>query len=362
MSDDDAPARRPVVAIALRADLRQTMIGAADIDRLATHAEVRIEAFDGVVHTYEEPPPDAGAERRLAAFAADADVLVVTHGAPRVTAAVLDTCPRLRLVGELEGDRFAGRIDVAAASERGIVVVDTTHGSSLPVAEFALALAIMGLRDAGRYVRALSDGADVPSAARGDDARLTNRDLTGRRVGLIGFGHIGWRLVELLAPFRVEVTAYDPYAARELGDALGVSFGSLDAVLAGSDVLVCLAPLTPSSRGLLTERHLRLLRPGSVFVNVSRGGVVDTAGLVTVAEEGRVVFGLDVLDPEPVPVGHRLRELPNVTLTPHLAGTTDDCVPRFFALMVDEIVRQLSGLEPRAQLTPRVVAGRHDGS
>lgn len=351
---------RPAVAIALRADLRSSMIAEAELARLREFADVRIAEFGGAVHTYERPEPDAEAEARLAAFAADADALVVTHGAPRVTAEVLAACPELRFVGELEGDRFAGRIDVDAAAARGVVVVDTTHGSSWPVAEYALAMAVFGLRDSGRYVRALAAGEPVPNAARGDAARLGNRELTGRRVGLVGFGHIAWRLVEFLRPFRVTLVAHDPYVPREIGDALGVSFGSLDAVMSTSDVVICLAPLTPSSRGSITERHLRLLRRGSVFVNVSRGAVVDAAGLEAVASQGEVVFCLDVLDPEPVPVGHPLRELPNVLLTPHLAGTTDDAGQRFFALMVDELHRFAAGLEPQAQLTPRVMAGRHD--
>lgn len=352
----------PVVTVALHADRRPEMLDDGDLARLASFAEVRVEAFNGSSGLYGEPEHDEAAEHRLALLACDSDALVVGHGAPRVSVRVLDASPRLRFVGELEGDRFFGRIDLAAAAERGVSVVDTSHGSSWPVAEWALALAILGLRDAGRFVRRLEAHDAVTSGGRDDPGRISNRELSDRRVGIIGFGHIAWRLVELLRPFRASITAYDPFAPRELAEATGVSMGSLDAVMSSSDVVICLAPLTGASRGLVQERHLRLLPTGSTFINVSRGPVVEAAGLEAVAREGRVVFCLDVLDPEPVPVDHPLRDLPNVFLTPHLAGTTQETRKRFFQLMVEELGRHFAGLEPRSLVTPRVVAGRQDST
>lgn len=348
----------PVVTIALHSDREEEMLAAADLTRLAAFADVRVSAFDGSSGLYGEPEYDAAAEERLASLATDSDALVVAHGAPRVSARVLEAGPRLRFVGELEGDRFFGRIDVPAACDRGVAVVDTTHGSSWPVAEWALALAVLGLRDAGRFVRRLQAHDPVASGGRDDPRRLSNRELSDRRVGIIGFGHIGWRLVELLQPFHTSIVAYDPFVPRELAEVTGASMGTLEAVMSHSDVVVCLAPLTEASRGLVQERHLRMLRAGSTFINVSRGPVVDAAGLETVALAGEVVFCLDVFDPEPIPLHSPLRDLPNVLLTPHLAGTTDETRQRFFHLMVDELDRHFRGFEPRAQVTPRVMAGR----
>ena len=182
--------------------------------------------------------------------------------------------------------------------------------------------------------------------------------MTGKRIGLIGFGHIGWRLAELLTPFHTEIVAFDPYAPRELADVAGVSFAPLEIVMNGSDVVVCLAPLTPGTRGLITGELLDSMRPGSVFVNVSRGAVVERAGLNAAATHGEVVFCLDVLEDEPIPVDHVLRDLPNVLLTPHLAGTTEESRLRFFHLMVDELDRHVAGLEPHATTTPGMIAGR----
>lgn len=345
--------RDPRVGIACHSRVRETFLDGTDLARLEDVADVKFADFQGDSSTSAPPAADPAAEARLSEFAVDLDALVVCHGAPRVTADVLQSAPRLRVLGELEGDRFAGRIDVDAATARGIPVVDTTHGSSYPVAEWALALAILGLRGAGRWFREVVSGR--PPAARAPEAI---RELTGRRVGLIGFGHIAWRLVELLRPFQVPILAYDPYAPRELADALGISFAPLDEVFHGSDVVVCLAPLTPRTRGMIGAGELELLRPGSVFVNVSRGPVVDSGALARRLSRGDIYACLDVFDPEPLSPDNELVGMPNVFCSPHIAGVTAESRTRFFSLMVDELLRFFSGAEPRAQLTDRVVAGR----
>jgi phosphoglycerate dehydrogenase-like enzyme len=330
--------RRPRVGVACDPRIRPRYLARADLARLETFADVVLGDFTAPSSHLAEPPPfDPASTAELAGFAAGLHALVVCHGAPRVTEAVLAAAPSLRVIGDLEGDRFGARVDTDAADARGILVVDTSHGSSYPVAEWALALMVLGLRDVGRWVR--------------------RTELTGRRIGLIGFGHIGWRLVELLEPYDVEIIAHDPYAPRELADALGVTFAPLDVVL-GGDVVVCLAPLTPATRGMVGARELDLLRSGSVFVNVSRGAVVDSAALVARLERGDVVGCLDVYDPEPVPVDADIRQLPNVFLSPHVAGTTEESRARFFHLMVEELARFFGGAEPRAVLTSRVVSGR----
>ncbi|TDE08254.1 NAD(P)-dependent oxidoreductase [Jiangella asiatica] len=349
----------PIVTIAMDPRRWDEMLAPADLDRLRQLADVRLVEF-GAPSTIEAAPAlDPAEEERLADAARSSSALVVAHGSPCVTEAVLASADLLGFVGELEGDRFGGRIDVEAASRRGISVVDTTHGSSGPVAEFALALAILGLRDTWRYARRLQAGNAVQPTARTEPDRLVNNELNACTVGLVGFGNIGWRLVELLRPFGCPVLAYDPFAPRQLAPAMGVSFArSLETVFSACDVVVSLVPLTPATTRLIRGDLLRRMRPGAVFVNVSRGGVVDTDEMVAVATEDRHVFCLDVLEPEPIPVGHPLRALPNVFLTPHLAGATGQSRRRFFQFMVDELVRHFSGLEPHAQLTADVLAGR----
>ena len=302
------------------------------------------------------PNEDPEAVSQLIERVGDVDCLVVSHGSPMISAEVMDAAPNLKLIGELEGDRFAYRIDVKSAWERGIRTVDTTQGSSYPVSEWALALILISLRNAGASFRRILAGEAAQPAY--DDFGYVNGELTGKRVGLIGCGHIGRRLVTYLRPFEVDIRVYDPYLASEMPDAIGVVKTSLDNVLSKSDVIVCLAPLTPATQGMIGQRELDMIPSNSVFVNVSRGAVVDSDAIIARLKRGDIVAGLDVFDPEPIPPDSEIIGLPNVFLTPHIAGVTQTSYQRFFTLMVDEIKRFFQGDDPLFELTPRSLANR----
>jgi phosphoglycerate dehydrogenase-like enzyme len=302
-------------------------------------------------------PSEVPAEiERLRQRIGEANILVVCHGSPLIDGPMMDAAPSLKLIGELEGDRFANRIDVEAASERGIRVTDTTHGSSLPVAEWALALMMIGLRNAAEHYRRLIGGEEYRRSR--DDYGFRHGELTGQTVGLIGLGHIGRRLIDLLKPFNCSILVHDPYAPKELALAMGVQLTSLDQVMARPGVVVCAAPLTPKTKGMIGAHELGLLKHEAVFVNVSRGPIVDTDALIARAKRGDIRVSLDVFDPEPIPADSEIRHLPNVFLSPHIAGVTAACRPRFFSFMVDEIERFLMGDETMFDLTPRVLANR----
>jgi len=301
----------------------------------------------------EAPPENSAAIDKLVAFASNVDALLVCHGSPRLTGAILDRLPNLKIIAEVEGDRFSQRIDVNAAAERGVTVVDTTNGSSYPVSEWALAMAMIGLRNAGSLFRRMIAGEVLftTSEERVNDFSW-NGELTGRTVGLIGCGYIGRRLIELLQPFHADIYAFDPYAPRVLADIYDMTLTSLEQVM-DCDVVISLVPLTPETRQMIGEKELNLLRPGSVFVNVSRGAVVDQAALIRRLEKGDIVASLDVFDPEPLEADSPLRQMDNVFLTPHIAGVTAPCGPRFLTLAADEIARKFAGHRTRHDLVPR---------
>lgn len=301
----------------------------------------------------EAPPESSEAIEKLVAFAEKLDALLVCHGSPRLTGAILDRLPNLKLIAEVEGDRFSQRIDVNAAAERNVTVVDTTNGSSYPVAEWALAMAMIGLRNAGALFRRMIDGEVLFQKweERVADPGF-NGELTGRSVGLIGCGYIGRRLIELLQPFQADIYAFDPYAPRVLADIYDITLTSLEQVME-CDVVISLVPLTPETKQMIGEKQLNLLRPRSVFVNVSRGAVVDQAALIRRLGRGDVVASLDVFDPEPLEADSPLRKMSNVFLTPHIAGVTASCGPRFLTLAADEIARKFAGHRTRHDLVPR---------
>lgn len=349
-----APVGRPTVLVVCNPTIRQTYLADADLDRLHAFADWRwLPAEGGRNYSANDDP---AARERLLAAVSDVDALVVCHGAPRIGADVFDRAPRLRFLGEMEGDRFAERLDVAAAWQRNVRVVDTTNGSSYPVAEWALALIIIALRNAGEQFRHMI----APEAYRRsrEDFGFIHGELFGKTVGLIGCGHIGRRLLSFLKPFQCPIRVYDPYISKELPDTLGFLMTSLDQVFSGSDAVVCLAPLTPRTRRMIGARELDLLRPGSVFVNVSRGPIVDPDALIARLQRGDIVAGLDVFDPEPIPADSPIKTLPNVFLSPHLAGVTAASRPRFFSLMVDELDRYFHGHETLYDVRPQTLANR----
>jgi phosphoglycerate dehydrogenase-like enzyme len=347
--------KRGQVGLACNQAVRREFVADADIARLEAVADFSYRPFCVTSVLGEPAPRDAGAEAELAGFAADLDVLVVCHGAPFVSSLVLDRAPRLSLLGELEGDRFAYRLDVEAAQQRGLRVVDTSHGSSRPAAEWALGLALVGLRNAGANFRRMiaHENAFVPLTERSGPG-FDGAELSHKRVGLIGFGYLGRYLVELLRPFHVEVNVFDPFVPRALAEPYGVEFGPLPTVL-GCDVVFVLLPHTASTEGMLGVDELDRLKPGCVFVNVSRGKVVDSAGLLARLQRGDIIACLDVFDPEPLPVDSPLVELANVFVSPHIAGVTEESRRRFFSLMVDECLRHFEGLEPWSELTSGIV-------
>lgn len=351
--------KRPTVGLCSNRMVRDEYLAPEDLATLDSFASFAWHDMDLPTSWDEPPKAGPGQLRDFLAWAKGLDALVVCHGAPRITAEVLTACPGLGLVGELEGDRFAQRIDVEACAARGVRAIDTTQGSSYPVSEWALGMILIGLRNAGSQFRRLIKHEPAPDGdERRSDPGYMRGELTGKTVGLIGCGHIGRRLLEYLAPFRVRVLVHDPYIPKEVADIYRFTLTSLDNVLSTPDVVVCLAPLTPGTRGMLGAHEIDLLRTGAVFVNVSRGAIVDSGALIARLRKGDLIASLDVFDPEPIPVDSPVRDLPNVFLTPHIAGVTAASRTRFFSLMVEELRRFFEGHETLYELLPRTLANR----
>jgi phosphoglycerate dehydrogenase-like enzyme len=351
---------RPIVGLVSNAKVRRSYIADADLARLNQFADFRWQEFNEPSSWDESPQTSAQTVAELTDFARGVDALVVCHGSPRIGDDILSGARRVTFVGELEGDRFARRIDVKAANERGVRAIDTTHGSSYPVSEWALALMLIGLRNGGAHFRKLADGElwGTPQQRQTEPEFAMNEELTGKTVGLIGGGYIARRLIEFLRPFRTKNLVCDPYLPSDIAYAYDFTLTSLDNVMSQADVVVCLVPITPGTHGMIGRHELSLLRPGSVFVNVSRGAVVQADALVERLRSGDVNACLDVFDPEPIPPDSPVRLMPNVFLSPHIAGTTQRSRTRFFEEMVSELKRHFAGHETLFDLTQRTLANR----
>src|SRR5579859_3580027 len=194
---------RPQVLLVCNRQIHDWHLTPANRERLAAIADLEWLEADVPGFDWVSAPEAPEVTRAISARAGAIDALLVCHGSPRIGADVLAAAPRLRLIGELTGDRFAARIDVEAAAAHGIRIVDTTNGSSYPVAEWALGLILVSLRNAGEQFRHMI-APEAYSRPRSDPG-FVHGELTGKSVGLIGCGIIGRRLLELLQPFHCKV-------------------------------------------------------------------------------------------------------------------------------------------------------------
>ncbi|WP_197683328.1 hydroxyacid dehydrogenase [Jiangella alkaliphila] len=276
---------------------------------------------------------------------AEAEILVTAWGSPQLDATLLAAAPRLRALFHAGGT--VRRLVTDASWDRGIVVVSAAAANAVPVAEFTLAAVLYAGKRIPLYARKLHASRGGSWASRSGDPAVSNYR---RVVGLVGLSRIGRRVADLLRPFDLDVLAADPYATPELAMSLGVTLTDLDDLVRRSDVVSLHAPSLPSTRHLIDARRLSVMRDGATLINTARGALVDTDALTKELVAGRLHAVLDVTDPEPLPADSPLYDLPNVQLTPHLAGSTGTELFRMGGLVVAEIARYLDGAPLRHQV------------
>ena len=270
---------------------------------------------------------------RLAAVAdlvslEQAEVVLSGWGCPRLDALLLAQAPELRAVVHAAGGVKGHVTD--ACWDRGLVVSTAAGANAEPVAEYTLARILLANKAAGRMAREYR-------------ARRTAIDLIsefpeignlGKTVGIVGLSRIGKRVVELLAPFDLDVVVSDPYVDGSV---------ELDDLLRVSDVVSLHAPSLPSTRHMLDARRLSLLRDGTTLINTARGALIDQDALVAELITGRIDAVIDVTEPEILPPDSPLYDLPNVVLTPHIAGALGVEVRRLGDSALDELERYARG-------------------
>lgn len=257
------------------------------------------------------------------------DICVTGWGSPKLTNEIVDAAGDLRLVVHIGGS--VAPIASEALYDRGIPVCSAVHEMAPYVAEGILGMLLASLRELPRYDAALGRG-DWP---QDDDGDAT---LFGASVGFVGLGSVGEALLDLLAPFGVEVSVYDPYVGKDR--IVGYDFaelGSLEEVLQNADIVSIHAAKTHETLGLLDAERLGQLPDGALLVNAARGAIVEQEALVEVLRTGRIAAALDVFEPEPLPADSALRTFDNVLLVPHRAGSPSR--RRIAEAMVEEVER-----------------------
>ncbi|MCB5182970.1 hydroxyacid dehydrogenase [Streptomyces antimicrobicus] len=275
-----------------------------------------------------------------------AEVLFTGWGCPPLDAAALDRMPRLRAVVHAAGS--VKHHVTPVCWERGLLVSSAAAANAVPVAEFTLAAVLLSNK------RVL-EAAHAYRAARGPVDVLGRYPTAGnyrRTVGLVGASLVGRRVLELLRPFDLRVLVHDPYA--DPGDlaVLGAEACALEDLLRRSDVVSLHAPALPGTRHLLDATRLALMRDGSTLINSARGALVDTEALTRELVSGRLHAVLDHTEPEVLPADSPLFDLPNVLLTPHMAGSLGGELDRLAATAVAEVARYAQGLPFRHAVDP----------
>ena len=268
--------------------------------------------------------------------------VLITHLAP-LSASMIEAMPELRLVAVSRGGPV--NIDLAAARAHGVTVVRTPGRNAFAVAEFTIGAIIAETRNITRGHDALRRGIYRGDLYRSD---LTGDELSDMTVGVIGYGEVGSRVVRLLKAFGCRMMVHDPYVQLDPADAAdGVEMAPLSALLAESDVVTLHPRVTSETTGMIGRKELAAMKPGATIVNTARGPLLDYEALYDSLKDNRLRGAmLETFAVEPVPPDWPLLQLPNVTLTPHIAGASGKTVHIAAEMAAEEVRRWLTGIPP----------------
>ena len=316
---------RPRALFAMGRSHRDALFPQAAVEELKRHVHIDpylvAEDFDWV--------PDL----------ASVELLITSWGCPPLDDAVLARMPALKAVVHAAGSVKHHVTD--ACWDRGLRVSTAAAANAVPVAEYTVAAVLF----ANKRVLEIRGLYREHRSALDWSARFPGFGNYRRTVGLVGASLVGRRVLELLRPYDLDLLLADPHLDAAGAEALGARLVDLDEMLAVCDVVSLHAPALPETYHLLDARRLALLRDGATLVNTGRGSLIDPLALTAEAESGRIHAVLDVTDPEVLPAESPLYSLPNVLLTPHIAGSLGGELQRITRSALNEIARYCDGQE-----------------
>ena len=330
---------RPKLAFAMAADKTRHVFDAQALARLAQTCDIvqpaALEEFSSAA---------------ACAVLAEIDILVTGWGCPLVTPEVVKAAPRLKLIAHAAGTvKFTLDPAVYAA---GIRVTHAADANAVPVAEFTLAAIIF----ANKRIFELRDRYRADPGRRSSYA-LMDEPIGNyhRTVGMVGASRIGRRVARMLEGFDFTVLVSDPFVRP--GDPIlaGAELVDLDTLMARSDVVSIHAPSLPSTRAMIGSEQLALMQDGASLINTARGALIDEGALIAELESGRIHAVIDVTDPEIPEPGSPLYHLPNVFLTPHIAGAVGTERLRLGQMAIEEVERFVAGERLEFEIEPALL-------
>lgn len=260
--------------------------------------------------------PKRLAEAELLPLVADAVALVV-RSETKVTKKIFEAAPKLRVVGR--AGVGVDNVDVEAATQRGVVVMNTPGGNTITTAELSFAMLLS-------LARKLPQAHGSMAAGKWDRKQFQGVELLGKTLGVLGMGRIGTEVAKRALAFGMRVVGYDPFLTEARAKALGVELAAdLDDVYRDADFISVHMPVTEQTRGMLNAAAFAKMKPGVRIVNCARGEIIAENDLIAALDSGKVAAaGLDVFIVEPLAAEHPFRKHPGVTLTPHLGASTEE--------------------------------------
>ncbi|MFQ5554622.1 MAG: hydroxyacid dehydrogenase [Acidimicrobiia bacterium] len=302
---------------------------------LAQHVAARVTTLGPVTATPDDPHQElAGAQ----AIVASSDVY---------DASVMDKAPQLKVIART--GIGVDKVDLVAATARGIAVCNAPDGPTVSTAEHTVALILAVAK------RIKSSEGELRAGGTDFYARHEGMELAGKTLGLVGCGRIGRRVARIADAMGMFILVHDPYVdAASLPDGV-TQTATLEDLLAASHVVSIHMPLTDESTQLFDDSTFATMRPGALFVNAARGGIVDHDALLGALESGSLSgAALDVTDPEPLPPDHPLLHRPDVVVTAHIASATSDAKKRIFRSAFEQVIEVLDGVRPAHLVNPAV--------
>lgn len=326
LAGNDQPAAKPVaMAIMSPAELFQQLMSVEAMDTLARIADLRGPVFEDF----------SSAEAQ--AVLPDVEVLITGWGCPKIGLDVLEAAPNLKAIIHA-GGVISDKLPPIPAG-RTIMGSNAGEANGRPVAEYTLAMILLANKQAFESARLYEQRRDWIDRER-EFPRAGNYR---KRIGLLGASRIGRSVAQLLQPFQLDVLVYDPYLDAAEASALGVEPVPLDVLMSTSDVVSVHVPVTSETTGMIGARELAMLPDGSTLINTARGEILDQAALEKELVSGRINAILDVAVPDVLPPTHVFYDLPNVFLTPHIAGSMGTELLRMGDHVVAELGRYASG-------------------
>ncbi len=260
---------------------------------------------------------------------------IAVRSETKITAEVLAAAPHLKVVGR--AGVGVDNVDVEAATERGVIVMNTPSGNTVATAELTFTHILCGARPVPQAAASMRAG-------QWDRKSFSGLELFRKTLGIVGLGRIGSEVAKRAQAFGMRVLAYDPYLAPSRAKAMQVEGATLDEVLSQADYITVHMPLTDDTRYMINEAAFGKMKKGVRIFNCARGGIIEEAALIAAVKAGKVgAAGLDVYEDEPLAADSELRKFPNVTLTPHLGASTAEAQDAVGVEIAEQIADVLNG-------------------